>query len=339
MKKLAVAFAASAVAVSMLAFAGCGEPQPDKGAIKGNYEEKTPEQTTEILGNVNTDKIFNDETDAVNIGINVDLNGAFNYGEMLNANGALKLDYKMSASADSLAGTGTMALNASFMSMFSGEKQEQKIDFSGTASNDAQWIYAASDDNKIKINLEDIANIIGNNDGIIISPASFYEAEDAINVSQILAMAQQFGVKIAIDNSEGVKIKMSVTEETVWKVIETVGAEEGLTGEMITRIKGFVTFNSFKFDVYFAIDSEGAFSGASVVMDIDVKVDGNILSMFAPGSPSPTAQGVKVPDITAKVNGYVEIYAHNETVNIDSVTGDTSYIDMTDTVIGMIKGL
>ena len=46
------------------------------------------------------------------------------------------------------------------------------------------------------------------------------------------------------------------------------------------------------------------------------------------------------PALSIKVKGYAEIYMHNDAVTVpDTVTGDASYVDMTDALIEMIKGM
>ena len=82
MKKKFAAFAASAVAVSMLAFAGCGATTDEgAGIIPGNYKEKSSEELTAIINAIDTDKVFGDAT-ALNLGVKTDLSASMDLAGM-----------------------------------------------------------------------------------------------------------------------------------------------------------------------------------------------------------------------------------------------------------------
>lgn len=335
MKKVFAAFAASAVAVSMLAFAGCGDTTADDGAIKGNYTEKTPEQITEIVDKIDTDKIF--DSNKTTMAIKVDLAGGYNMADMMSADGSIKFDYKLNASETGFAGMGSVELNGKITNATAGGKQEDSISFNGTAYNNTEWIYAAAGEDKAKINLQELMGAFEEDKTpeITPNPMAFLTAdeEESFNIMTILAMAQQFDVKVTIDDKDGYKFKLSACEETVWKGLLAFGADAGITEEAVAAMKESITFNTFKFDVYFALDAQGAFSAASVVMDID-------FNMPVPTTePEAYAADAAVPTIAVKVKGSIAVSLSNETVTVpDSVTGDTAYVDMTDTVVGMIKG-
>ncbi len=326
MKKKFAAFAASAVAVSMLAFAGCGATADNgAGTIPGNYKEKSPEELATIVNDIDTDKIFGDST-ALNLGVKTDLSASMDLAGMSSTSFSLGLDYKMSVSETGIGGQGSVNMKNSQTS----GGQSTNSEFEGTVYHGGDFVYAASGEDKIKINMSELiaAFAPGGNDEII-TPTSFYEAQDAVSVAEVLALMQQFGVKITVDDSKGVKFKMSVTEDTIWKI---AGTEGGDIADQIAQLKESITFNKFKFDLYFALDENGAFSAASFVTDIDV-------SMPMPAGGSPMAEAA-APALSIKVKGYAEIYMHNDAVTVpDTVTGDASYVDMTDALIEMIKGM
>lgn len=327
MKKKFAAFAASAVAVSMLAFAGCGATADNgAGTIPGNYKEKSPEELATIVNDIDADKIFGDST-SLNLGVKTDLSASMDLAGMSSTSFSIGLDYKMSASEAGINGQGSI----NFKSSETSGEQSESNEFSGTVYHGGDFVYAASGEEKIKINMSELiaAFMPGGNDEII-TPTSFYEAQDAVSVAEVLAIMQQFGVKITVDDSKGVKFKMSITEETIWKIAETEGGDNA---DQIAQLKELVTFNKFKFDLYFALDENGAFSAASFVTDIDA-------TMNLGGAGSAPMAAAEAPALSIKVKGYAEIYTHNDTVTVpDTVTGDASYVDMTDALIEMIKGM
>lgn len=345
MKKIIAAFAASAVAVSMLAFTGCGESENKKPVAGENFEEKTPEQITEIVDNIDTDKIFGDDgtDDALNMGIKGNLKGAFNMGALTSASGSIVFDFKESADV----GAGTATLNAIYRTPTM--KEAAGIDVNGALYSDSSWVYASASGTiagietganglKAKVNLEDLAKALENLDPDIggiggSSPASYYEAENAVDVSQMLALAQKLGVKISVDNTDGVKFKLSVTEETIWTALSTVSSEGGeLTSEQIAAIKAAVKFNAFAFDVYFSLDADGKFAGARADMDIDVSFPASLIS-------DTLAEQESVP-VSVKLKGNIELYVHTETVEIPAeVKTDATYTDQTQYLIGLIGSL
>lgn len=323
MKKVISALAVSAVAVSMLAFTGCGE-KTDEGAIKGNYQEKTPEQLTAIINNIDAEKIF--DSNAVNMGVRANFSGTTDTADFSSSSFTVGLDFKVSASESGLGGQGSVSLKSSQTS----GGHTVSSEFSGTAYTNTEFVYAASGDDKIKINLVELIDALQPNVEEKPLP-SFYAASDAISIADMLAMAQQFGIKITVDDSKGVKFKLSATEETVWKIAEFVMAEGGETSVSIEQLKQLITFNAFKFDLYFALDADGKFNAASIVTNVDV-------SMPMPENGADVA--APVPTLSVKIKGSLEIFTHNDTVTVpDTVTGDATYVDMTDTVINMIKNM
>lgn len=343
MKKALALLAASAVSVSMFAFAGCGsDDKTDAGAIPGNYEEKTPEELQQIINNIDSDKIFGGNTDnttpaapaTVNMGVKVDLSGGFAMGDVLTSTESIKMDYKMSANEETAVGAGTVAVKANYMSMMSGTKQEQAIDFSGNVYNDTQWVYAASGNDKVKINMETLIAAIGGAGGDDkVSPASYYKAESGVNIASVLAMAKVLNIAVTVDDSNGLKIKLSASEETIWSALSLAADEIKISVAQITAIKSMVTFNSFKFDTYFALDKEGAFAGASVVMDIDATLDASFIADMMAESAAPAML------VTAQVKGSVELYVHNETVTVPDTVTDGNYADKTEDVLAMISNM
>lgn len=329
MKKVFAALAASAVAVSMLAFAGCG----NDGVISGKYEDKTPEQMEEIVDNIDGDKLFSDEI--TGLGLKANLSAGFDLANNGDASGSLSLDFKLSQKDDKLAGSGTASLKFSSTDKTEATPVVYSGDVKGTAYIDDSYVYASAtgkildteltDENaKIKLNLTTLGGLLGGFGGF--GGFSLYEAEDAFDVASLLALAKEYGVSVTVDDRNGVKFKLSATEDTVWSVVAAV-ADGEIPEAQLTAIKEKVTFNTFKFDAYFAIDANGAFSGASVDVDLKVTVDSSLINGDGNNG-------------TAYVKGFVELYTHKDTVTVpDSVKNDKGYVDGTGLILGLIGGL
>lgn len=364
MKKLLATLAASAVAVSMFAFAGCGDNKDKgpEGTIPGNYEQKDPEQMGEILdnffGDSGTGDSTGDKTDVVNpnLGIKIDLSGSAYAENYMDISGSVKADFKENVTDKGVFGKGEATVKASAKMVGVNEKDPTamadmfSIDASGVAYNDSNYIYAGAtgklngedlvaNDMKVKINLAELAAGLGGasdkkpapSNPASPSAADLTEASGAFDMATLLAMADEFGVVVSADVSDGLKVKISATEETVWKVVEFVFAQNDMpaadVATAVAHYKSCVTVNKFTLDIYAAFNSSKTITGASVVIDVDVKVD--LAKLFE-------QQGQTLV-LDAKVAGSIELYTHNDTVTVPaSVATDKDYYDVTDMLLDMI---
>ena len=344
MKKVFAALASCAVAVSMFAFAGCGDKtNTGNGEIPGDYTEKTPEQMEDIVKDLDFDKIFSE--DITGMGLKVNLSGSFAMGEMMSGNGSVAVDYKLLADENGMAGVGSATVNGVYKNNMASTPQELAVDASASVYNDSQYVYAATqgtamdkdlNDMKVKLNMQELAGAFGGLDGIGgLFGYSTFAAEDSeggLDVAALLAMATEYGVKVTVDNKDGIKFKLSASEETVWKLVRMY-INEDVTDEEFAEVKEAVTFNKFQLDVYFALDANGVFSKASMVVDGDVKVAGSFLFGDMMDADD---EGVEIPDLTITLKGSVEIYAHNDAVTLpEGLATDETYIDVTETIIEM----
>ncbi|MDE7440366.1 MAG: hypothetical protein K2N23_07665 [Clostridia bacterium] len=346
-KRIFAAFAAAAVAVSMFAFAGCGDnDKPDgddtnktpAGVIEGDYKEKNDEEIKDIVDNLNPGDLFGDlESPTASLGMHVteETEMGFAMGMYMVANSKVNFDYKMSYAAqpEYAAGKGSFGLDAN-VSMLdeTGTPQSQTMKVSADVCNDMEYVYGSVSglgDAAMtgKIDMDKLLEYVGGIGGMSLLETSEITGSSEFDIAGILAMAQSFGIGIAIDDSDGVKVKLSATQETIWKALAAADIDE----EMITTVKGAVTFNKFQFDVYFSIDKDGKFDRASEVMDIDVKVNPAALSDLI------GEEYAQMPEITAYVKGSTVIEVITEKVTISDTV--KAYDDVTDGIIAMIDGM
>lgn len=367
MKKIFAVLAAAAVAASTLAFTGCGKtaaentPQepdsaytPDSGSeqdappqgnitevemppvedgeIEGNYREVTALQAASVLSGINANKL----KEFSGLGLKTGISGSASAGDIVSAGGSLILDYKLGLSEDGIAGAGTASIKADYSHRDYPDKAVS-VDLTGSIYNDFGFVYASAagnvagkvltGDEKIKINLLEISEAL-NESETPSSPALGFDMGSFLNIANLIANSSAFGVKIYVDTDDGIKFKLSATEQTVWAAVAAAGSGTTVDFE---AIEDGVLINSFKFDVYFAIDGNGAFSRASVVSDIDVTVDLGALGI------STAEGGEELPAFTVSVKGFSMIYAFEDEVILpDSVTGGY-YVDLTETVLDLFK--
>ena len=343
MKKVFALLAAGAVSMSMLAFAGCGDSSD--GVINGNYTEKTPEELEEIVDGIDEDKIFGgneDGTPNLNLGLKVNLSGSFSMGDTMSGSVSTDLNFKLASNENGFVGTGSGSLKTSYTTSVEDVTMKTSAEYKGTAYLENYIAYLGATgssttsaagqsqehkiDQKIKINLLEVIENVGGNDGSVDVPSL---DDSDLSLSDLLALAQQYGVKVTVDDKDGVKFKLSATEDTVWALVETF-TSVSLTEEGLAAIKESVTFNKFQFDLYFALDKDGAFSGTSAVVDIDVKVDTSLFGMLF-------EESSEAPVLSVAVKGSVEIYTHNDKVSVPSgLAEDEKYFDYTDMIFDLI---
>lgn len=380
MKKVIAVLAASAVAVSMFAFAGCkdnDDKKTDSGAIPGDYVEKTPDEMGDILddffGNQGGDETPVIPATSSGMGIKVKLNESLYCEGLMDIASSVSAEFKEKITETGFVGAGSATVKAHVKSMdfntdgssaSTAMTDKYAIDVTATAYNDSSFIYGGATGSvgtvsqttgkfetmtlpegmKAKLNLVKLMEALGGGSTgpEISTPASaIFETNDAFDMAALLAMADQFSVKISADLSDGMKIKISATEETIWKIATVAFIEQGATeteaSAKVAKIKGYVNVNKFTLDVYAAFDSSKTLTAASVVIDCDVKADMKIMNEFMPNGTAAVADQ-KLPDISMKVAGSVEIYSHNDNVELPAnIATDASYADKTDDLIELIS--
>lgn len=362
MKKIFASLAATAMALTMCAFVGCGGDDDKKdnndkdnnvgtvnpdGSISGDYQDVKPEDLATIIAGINPEKLFGDK---INLGLLVDLKGSVDQGVYGSVSGSLNVDYKLAASVAGIAGHGTASLKADYDIKDTDEPVKDSINLTGEVWHDLEYVYAVADgkapfleddeDYKAKI---DIIQVLGAMYGegyeqFAMPYSAAPEAEDSITVgpsvediAEMLEMAEEYGVTVKADTSNGVALQISASKDTVWAIVEEIVSDE-LTSSQFTEIKKAVTVNKFQLDLYLSLDKNGAFQAASVVVDVDVKLDVAKINAVIGGDTE------NVPVITIKLNGSVKVSTHNEKISIPSSVKNDTYYDATQDVIDMLEG-
>ena len=345
MKKVFALLASLAVSASMFAFAGCDNPSEGGNLTDGNYTEKTPEEMEDIIENIDPDKVFGGDKEGepnLNYGLKFNLSGGYSMGSEMSSTISAIADLTLASVDDGIIGAGSASYNSTSTMTFMDTVMTTSAKYDGKAYLENFVLYADAKgtstsiaegqtqkqeiDEKAKINLMEIAAAAGD-----MSPLPD-EGLPQMSIVELLTTAKQYGVSVAVDDKNGVKFKLSASEDTVWAIFENVSTIPW-TEEGIAEVKKAVTFNKFQFDLYFALDKDGAFNGASAVVDIDVSVDTSVFAEMM------EEEGSEATVITAYVKGSVEIYKHDGKVIIipAGLANDESYHDYTDTVLEILK--
>jgi len=360
--KVILGLTALVTAFSVCSLTACGN-NTETGAIAGNYQEATSEDMTTALSKIESDKMAGDPTAAdYKFGVELasELKANIDLGSYGSFNMQFNEGYKCLTTKDTVTGAGSSSMKLDMTTTENNQPKTTKYDASLNLYNDAEYMYLdvtadnhnedTTDDVAVncKFNYMDLVEYIaslGGISGMPDMPAALADEAPTTPAapttpdlpSQLpdvdaLTMLNTLGVKSYVDTKDGVKLKFSATEDTVWNILALSGEVEA---SAIVVLKQAVTFNSFKLDAYFAIDKAGLFSAASVVMDIDAKVDMNAIN---PG----TAKAEEKLDVySAKISGYFKVSAYTgEAPELPKlIEYDAKYADMTETVKETIGSL
>lgn len=320
MKKLLNITLAALLAVSVCAFCACQGVDKELDLSKGNYVEVEAAQLQTVVEKVDG----NTQDDMSGIELSADFNLSFGLAGMMTVNADGSLGYKLAVSdieGATLAGMGECKLNYKSETAIpnSNDKTTDEASYQVSLLNDSQYIYLDISNEtagKLKINL---ADIIGGNDYI----PEVGSGEESLSLAETLQMLSESGVKIYLDNSDVIKIKLSFTEESVGKLFETLmkminGMVPDEAVEMIEALVSSLKFSSFKNDIYFAFDNNGKFLQYTEDMDIAFTAD---LSSLMPS-------GYNISEISVSIKGGFTLKAYNGKVTLpEGLSEDKTYTE------------
>lgn len=330
--KIVIGVTALVMAFSLSSLTACGSTP--KGTIEGNYKQATSEELDAALEGVKSDNITGDPTaDGYRFGIEFssEINVSADVAAEGNLSAGFQADYKTLTTETGVTGAGSMSLN---YNMTQAQQESVAADYSVQAYNDGENIYCSLNLGKqegsdaeqklnVKLNYEVIVGYVTSL--IPSSPAAFAADAATPDVGTAEELAE-LGITAYLDTANGLKLKLSASEDTVWLAL---AEEEGYTPDMIAQLQTAVTFNTFKYDMYFALDSSDVFSAASVVFDIDVTVDQSKIAAPAAVDSTSVQQTTNF-----KIDGYVMLSAYNGEAPAlpEGIATDLSYLDVTDRV-------
>lgn len=338
MKKLFAFTLSAAIAVSACAFGGCSSG--DIGVIDGNYSEANAVQLEEALAKIDTNNPFVETTDKENcygFKFNAAFNGSYEMNQLMSTSFSTVVDYKLSLDSSGaypdLAGSGKLTSDNKSTLTVGGTSVTQESKYDVSVYNDYDYVYlnvTAGEVGKFKISFYDLINgmLVGYNEDIDENLPEEGDTEtppEDLTIAGILDKLETAGVKTYLDTSDGVKVKISITQDSVDKLIdEVIDSMEGeITEESSTEIKALLSslkFNSMKFDIYLAFSSEGKFLKFGTDMDIDFSLDASSLS---------PSESISIGEMRIVLKGGMMIEMFNRIVTIpEGIADDPSYIEM-----------
>lgn len=214
-------------------FAGCGKGERS-GVIKGNYTEPTKAELQSALDAIDTEKLLGDtEAEGWKTGMSLGANLSYEMsaaGEKMSM--SFDLSHKISAEsaqdALDLKGEGSLALQTNL----AGEKEKYTV----KTYNDMKNIYLdasahANGENqnaKVRISIADIFD--GYGDMLPIEPVGPTDAALPTDADALLKELADSGFTLAMDTSDGIKIKLTANESVFTEIIEGVNGLASLYG-------------------------------------------------------------------------------------------------------------
>lgn len=331
MKKALSLVTALLLVFALAMFAACSGNDPaDTGKIEGDYKEATAAELTTALASVEADKLFGD-TEAedwkfgVNANANFSVNGKMGAAEM---NISTELSYLLNIANGendlAMKGSAGAKFTAKIDKDFMGTPEAVDVTVDAKAYNDNEYVYvdatgkmAGEDDQNIKgkMSLEDVMGMVGDYlpmtadedvDGGMEEGSSF-------DLASIAAMAEELGFKIALDTSDGVKIRLTADKEVFDTIVEMVMAQMGVLTEEgdEEEIASPIEFTKAVFELYIQIDKNGQFVAVASNFDIAVSVDPAMMTMQDAAADDSTK-------LTLGVSGVLSVQVSSKTVSLPS---------------------
>ena len=291
MKKF-LAVATGVLLIGTCALTACNKDKGNEtdGEIKGQYTEVTTAELQEKLSTLTPEKLFGD-TSAKN----------WNFGVKLKADVDIDADIKTTVGeekktylsgkiddettllarltvADGETALGNFSIKARNNNKIKGElkksevlgiEEDIKFDYGINAYADDQNLYFQLPDmkelpveiipeGKYKVPIDFLASYIA---GFIPSAmTSVAETDKSDETADFLA---EYGLKAAVDDSNGLKIKVSADKQTLYTVLEkTAGLQK-------TKVDELVQLNKFAINMYFEAAEDGAFEKAGLTVNIE----------------------------------------------------------------------
>ncbi|MGN1373648.1 MAG: hypothetical protein ACI4VK_06365 [Candidatus Coproplasma sp.] len=344
--KIIMGITALVVAFSACAFTACNsDNEPTDGSIKGNYQEATAEEVNTTLSSVDQEKLFGD-TSAEDYKFGIDLSSELKASltsATKNQSIQLSAGYQLLATAGesalSFKGAGNLTMNGTETVEGETTTNETTLNlWQDGAMTYAKMLSKSSEDEegketqpyKIKFDVSELASSLlpslgdgsdttqlpvdeGNLESITISDISSLNLVSAVN------KLNEMGATVAMDITNGIKLKISCSEELVLNALASA------VNMNVEKLSSQITFDKCGLDFYLAIDRNGMLSATSIVADIEIS------------QPQTDETTEVTPSI--KVNGFIR-FSVNSNVNpeIPESLKTDSYIDLTTILPALIGG-
>ncbi len=278
MKKIWIAAVSLLLCAAMIIFAGCSGLE--KGKIDGNYKEPTQEELQSTLASLEGKSMIGDPQEE---GWEFGFNAGGNFEETIDLNGK-QFTLKASVSYSLNLVKGEQAVvpegkgDLSFEMKSDLDEKSESASVDVTIYNDADYFYIdgtakegdSSSELKIKTALGDIFDILP--DAELPDQTFTPDTEYSFDADLLLSLADQFKMKLETDTGDGVKFRLSATDETsgilMTKLFGILGSSLQIPG--LSDVFA-VTDNTF--ELYLHIGSDGRFSAAAGNINLKGSLD------------------------------------------------------------------
>lgn len=343
MKKFLAVALGAVMAMSVAALTACGNGPEESYVIEGNYEEIKEDKQQIAISAIDLNSAFGENTEtgiAYGFGFSSGFEGGFEIEDRFSFSFGAGCEYTITANLAEtleLAGSGKAEVKYSAATTpMIGEPKTEEGSYSLKAYNDSQSVYldltsSGEKSDKIKINVASLLEGVSELPDISLPDVGgLPEAGGKSDLNDILTVFSDLGFEVYVDIENGLKIKISATTEVIADLI--AGAISSLGGKLpeelvplISSVASSIKYTNFKYDLYFAFDTNGKFVEYSEDVDVVLTVDASAISM--PG----------VGKISASFKGGTRLKAYKGSVNLPSdLAEDESFTDYTDYIKDMI---
>ena len=349
MKKLLAVFTSLLLLFSFSVFAfGCDkEPSASGGTISGDYKEPTDEELEQVVESLDLNKIFGDPTKEgwkFGASVEADFNVVIDYaGDQIAVD--MGLEYKElieNKGTEGFAAAGNGSLDGTFKAdagIVGEDAVNNTVKFK--VNNDAEYLYVDASEStgivtegapdKIKVPFSYIMDGLGNLGGDAVKPNPSYpvdtlaqeeESSALIDIDQLKAMLEQYGVTMKVDMKGGIKIQLIASAETLKTVVDAILGSAGAPAEVTNAI----SFSKSVLEVYLSLSEEGEFAAASIKLDVAASVNTGGVNTPNDSDISTMADTAdeQVVNITAKAE--ININASTDAVTLPDFS---DYVDVT----------
>ena len=306
MKKFAALLMSMTLLSSLALFVACGDSdkQENQGKLDGDFStEATDEEVTAVLTklqNAVDGNTFLGDTAAEDWSFGFDAGADVSFSMVglepgsgenaqvgANVHFDLGVGYKLIIGNSAVSGAGDLSVKGS------GSVMGSNANYSAKIYNDADYLYMDMSSvpgyPKVKLTYETVMGAIesvgsGESQTPADTPSTMSadaapgtgseneggqgtETAPSSDIAKIVAGLKEVGCKVYIDDSEGLKVKLSISEETVDMILEAL--------ELVPAdgADALVDFSAFSFDLYFAMTEDGVFSYLSADFDVKMSLD------------------------------------------------------------------
>lgn len=295
MKKFLTLSAALLLSIAFAMFAGCSTAL-ERGRIEGNYKAPTQEELMTALSTMEGDSMFGDPQQAdwefgVKTGVNFNLKITLDDSAFTtNIKVTLEEKFSKGETGPNLLGKG----NLSYQMKMPAELTNQATDIELKANlyNDSSYLYldasakSGKDSQEMKVKTDLSAILDGMLTGetefspmSIASETGYQESASAtvgFSADELLEFATEWNMQFGLDTSDGVKLRLTGTQETYAKILNQI--MEDVLGSSLD-MSDLISLSDTVFELYLQADKDGNFVAAAA--NLKLKGSAEIPAMSA----------------------------------------------------------